>query len=102
MKEIFQLIFSKLHTLFDAAVKQGWIKDNPCNKAIKPKRNKSKKVKSLEVDQIKDLLKRSEDFSTYNAVIHFQLYTGMRIGETLALTWMILTLINELFISTKL
>lgn len=81
-----QLIFSKLHTLFDTAVKQGWIKDNPCTNAIKPKRNKSKKIKPLEIDQIKDLLKRSEDFCTYNAVIHFQLYTRMRIGETLALT----------------
>ncbi len=82
-----QLIFSKLHSLFDVAVKQGWIKDNLCTNAIKPKRNKSKKIKPLEIDQIKDLLKRSEDFCTYNAVIHFQLYTGMRIGETLALTW---------------
>lgn len=82
-----QLIFSKLHTLFDVAVKQGWIKDNPCTNAIKPKRNKTQKLPPFEIDQIKDLLKRSENFDTYNAVIHFQLYTGMRIGETLALTW---------------
>lgn len=82
-----QLIFSKLHTLFDIAVKQGWIKDNPCTNAIKPKRNKTQKLPPFEIDQIKDLLKRSENFDTYNAVIHFQLYTGMRIGETLALTW---------------
>ncbi|MFR7845659.1 MAG: tyrosine-type recombinase/integrase [Thomasclavelia spiroformis] len=82
-----QLIFSKLHTLFDIAVKQGWIKDNPCTNAIKPKRNKTQKLPPFEIDQIKDLLKRSENFDTYNAVIHFQLNTGMRIGETLALTW---------------
>ena len=82
-----QLIFSKLHTLFDVAVKQGWIKDNPCTNAIKPKRNKTQKLPPFEIDQIKDLLKRSENFDTYNAVIHFQLYTDMRIGETLALTW---------------
>ena len=82
-----QLIFSKLHTLFDIAVKQGWIKDNPCTNAIKPKRNKTQKLPPFEIDQIKDLLKRSENFDTYKAVIHFQLYTGMRIGETLALTW---------------
>lgn len=30
---------------------------------------------------------KTEIFDTYNAVIRFQLYTGMRIGETLALTW---------------
>ncbi|MFQ9254820.1 MAG: tyrosine-type recombinase/integrase, partial [Faecalibacillus intestinalis] len=81
-----QLIFSKLHTLFDIAVKQGWIKDNPCTNAIKPKETKLK-TSPFEIDQIKDLLKRSENFDTYNAVIHFQLYTGMRIGETLPLHW---------------
>ena len=58
------LIYSKLHKLFDVAVSQGWIKENPCTNAIKPKRNKPKKIKPLEIDQIKDL-----------------------IGETLALTW---------------
>ena len=82
-----QLIFSKLHTLFDIAVKQGWIKDNPCTNEKKKKRNKTQKLPPFEINQIKDLLKRSENFDTYNAVIHFQLYTGMRIGETLALTW---------------
>ena len=82
---IFILTF--IHTLFDIAVKQGWIKDNPCTNAIKPKRNKTQKLPPFEIDQIKDLLKCSENFDTYNAVIHFQLYTGMRIGETLALTW---------------
>ena len=58
------LIYSKLHKLFDVAVSQGWIKENPCTNAIKPKRNKPKKIKPLEIDQIKDLLKRSEDFCT--------------------------------------
>lgn len=82
-----QGIFSKLHCLFDVAIKQGWIKDNPCKNAIKPKRNKSVKKPVLEIDQIKDLLNKADEFDVYNAVIKFQLYTGMRIGETLALTW---------------
>lgn len=82
-----QLIYSKLHSLFDVAVKQGWIKENPCDNAIKPKRNKTVKKTPLETDQIKDLLSKTTQFDTYNAIIRFQLYTGMRIGETLALTW---------------
>ena len=82
-----QLIYSKLHSLFDIAIKQGWIKENPCENAIKPRRNKSKKLPPFETEQVKDLLAKTEIFDTYNAVIRFQLYTGMRIGETLALTW---------------
>lgn len=82
-----RLIYSKLHSLFDIAVKQGWIKDNPCDNAIMPKRNKTIKKPPLEIEQIKDLLNKTEEFDTYNAIIRFQLYTGMRIGETLALTW---------------
>ena len=80
-------IYSKLHALFQVAIQQGWIKNNPCDNAIKPKRNKSKKKMALETNQIKDILNKVEKFDMYNAVIKFQIYTGMRIGETLALTW---------------
>lgn len=82
-----QLVFSKLHTLFDCAIKQGWIVKNPCTNALIPKRNKAVKKTPLETEQIKDILKKTEKFTTYNAIIRFQIYTGMRIGETLALTW---------------
>lgn len=80
-------IYSKLHALFHVAIQQGWLKDNPCDNAIKPKRNKTIKKQPLETDQIKDILKKVEKFDIYNAVIKFQIYTGLRIGETLALTW---------------
>lgn len=30
---------------------------------------------------------KTEEFDVYNAIIQYQIYTGMRIGETLALTW---------------
>lgn len=80
-------IYAKLRALFQVAIQQGWIKDNPCDNAIRPKRNKSTKKPALETNQIKDILNKVEKFNMYNAVIKFQIYTGMRIGETLALTW---------------
>lgn len=80
-------IYAKLRALFQVAIQQGWIKENPCDNAIRPKRNKSIKKPALETDQIKDILNKVDNFDMYNAVIKFQIYTGMRIGETLALTW---------------
>jgi len=80
-------IYSPLYRLFQYAISQGWIKDNPCTNAIKPRKNKSIKKPPLEIEQIKDIINKTHIFSVYNAIIQFQIYTGMRIGETLALTW---------------
>ena len=80
-------IYSMLSRLLNISVTQGWIKDNPCKNAIKPKKNRSKKLPPLEPEQIQDILHKTEEFDVYNAIIRFQIYTGMRIGETLALTW---------------
>ena len=82
-----QAIFSALCRIFNVAISNGWIKENPCNNAIKPRKNRTAKKKPLEIDQIKDILNKTNEYTTYNAVIQFQIYTGMRIGETLALTW---------------
>lgn len=82
-----QAIFSALCRIFNVAISNGWIKENPCTNAIKPRKNRSVKKKPLEIDQIKDILNKTNEYTTYNAIIQFQLFTGMRIGETLALTW---------------
>lgn len=82
-----QSIYSVLTRILNYAISNGWIKENPCYNAIKPRKNPRKKLKPLEIDQIKDILKKTSEYTTYNAIIQFQIYTGMRIGETLALTW---------------
>lgn len=82
-----QAIYSSLFRIFNVAISNGWIKDNPCNNAIKPRKNRTAKKKALEIEQIKDILNKTNEYTTYNAIIQFQIYTGMRIGETLALTW---------------
>ena len=82
-----QAIYSSLFRIFNVAISNGWIKDNPCNNAIKPRKNRTAKKKPLEIEQVKDILNKTNEYTTYNAIIQFQIYTGMRIGETLALTW---------------
>lgn len=82
-----QAIYSSLFRIFNVAISNGWIKDNPCNNAIKPRRIELLRKKLLEIEQIKDILNKTNEYTTYNAIIQFQIYTGMRIGETLALTW---------------
>ena len=52
-----------------------------------PKKNKTEKKPPLELHQIKDIIKKTTEFTVLNAVLQFQIYTCMRIGETLALTW---------------
>ena len=39
-------------------------------------------------------IKTRHTFTVYNAVVQFQIYTGMRIGETLALTWIDINIQN--------
>lgn len=80
-------IHSTLSRIFQVAISQGWIKENPCEHAIRPKKNKTEKKPPLELHQIKDIIKKTTEFTVLNAILQFQIYTGMRIGETLALTW---------------
>lgn len=82
-----KLIYSKLHSILEIAVKQGWIKENPSNNSIRPKRKIKYKKPPLEINQVKDLIKRTEEYSQPNVLVKFLLNTGLRIGEALALTW---------------
>lgn len=76
---------------FQTAVKQKYIKDNPFENVITPKsRKETKEVESLTTDEhqtlSKYLLKSNLSEEKYKNVILLKLYTGMRIGEILALT----------------
>ena len=82
-----KLIYSKLHSILDIAVKQGWIKENPSNNSIRPKRKIKYKKPPMEIEQVKDLLKRTEKYSQPKVLVKLLANTGFRIGEALALTW---------------
>ena len=76
---------------FESAVKLNYIKTNPLDNVIKPKsRKETKEVVALTINEqhilAKYLLKSNLNEEKYKNVILLQLYTGMRIGEVLALT----------------
>lgn len=76
---------------FEVAMSEKYILENPFTKVLKPKSRKETKV--LEALSTKDeqilssyLLKSNLTDEKYKNVILIQLYSGMRIGEVLALT----------------
>ena len=76
---------------FQHAIKQNYIKNNPFDNVIKPKSKKeTKEVSALTTLDHKILsnylFKSTLSEEKYKNVILLQLYTGMRIGEVLALT----------------
>ena len=74
-------------SVFSFAVKQGYIKDNPCKNVILPKQEKTDKRKSLTEEEIPEFLKLFEGYSVLNTAVKVLLCTGMRSGELLALRW---------------
>lgn len=87
LKKIYQL----LGQTFRRAMERDYIIKNPMlfEEAKKPKSSKEKeKVESLTVEEEKRLITAlSSETSIYKYIILLMLFTGMRIGEVLALKW---------------
>lgn len=79
-----------VQSIFRRGVEQGFIRESPCHNVILPKRKKSRKNKALDEDKLKRFLSFldskpwDEDFKR---IIKVLLYTGMRSGECLGLSW---------------
>lgn len=84
-------IWEQLKQGFEIAKKEKYILENPFENVLKPKsRKETKIIEALTVEE-QDVLSRyllESDLSKekYKTVFLLQLYTGMRIGEVLALT----------------
>lgn len=79
-------IHNKLKLCLDRAVKDNKIKVNPAIGVELPKVRPAKKVRALTVDEQKKLVERCTK-EEYSNIFIFLIATGMRIGETLGLTW---------------
>ena len=79
-----------VQSIFRRGGEQGFIRESACHNVILPKRKKSRKNKALDEDKLKRFLSLldskpwDEDFKR---IIKVLLYTGMRSGECLGLSW---------------
>lgn len=79
-------IYELLGSIFKEAINRDYIYKNPLNRVLKPKSTKQdKKIEAFTVEEQKQFLEavRGEQ---YENIFLIALYTGMRIGELLALT----------------
>ena len=77
-----------MSSVFAYGVRQGYIKNNPCCGALYKKDNfQTKKIKYLNKEQCQKLMAITSKYSIFNTVVQFLLFTGLRIGECLALQW---------------
>ncbi len=76
-----------LSSVFSFGVSQGYIKTNPCVGASYKKAKKLRKVNYYNKQQCKQLMELTKDYSKFNYIIQFLLFTGLRCGECLGLRW---------------
>lgn len=79
-------IYEYLQRIFNEAIKRDIIFKNPMIKVVKPKSNKiDKKIEAFDFETQKKLVNNFYK-SKYGNIYTIAIYTGMRIGEILALT----------------
>lgn len=83
-------LYVVMQSIFHRGVEQGFIRESPCHDVILPKRKKSTKNKAVEEDKLKRFLEFIEEKPwdmDVKRIIMTLLYTGMRAGECLGLSW---------------
>lgn len=79
-----------LKQTFEFAVIQKDIEENPFNKTVvtpKPKAKLSEIPKAIPTETLREIFETIEPSTTFKPIIYTLFYTGMRIGELLALRW---------------
>lgn len=90
-----KFMYQVLNDLFDILQKQNYIKSNPMALVVMPKKNKDDKPETKEQklkiltyqEEIKLLEELKKSKATCYNIVKFNLYTGLRRGEALGLTW---------------
>ena len=88
--ETVRKIYVIIQSIFHRGVEQGFIRESPCHNVILPKnRNKKKKpvLDEKQARQFLELLETKKCDEDIKRIIKVLLFTGMRSGECLGLTW---------------
>ena len=88
--ETVRKIYTVIQSIFRRGVEQGFIRNTPCINVILPKNRYKKKKSVLDEKQTHRFLKLIEEKKcdpNIKRIIKVLLYTGMRSGECLALSW---------------
>lgn len=83
-------IYIVVQSIYRRALQQGFAKENPCQNVIIPKKKDTGKRYSLTEEETKRFIKLVNEKSWDNDVkriLMLLLFTGMRIGECLGLSW---------------
>lgn len=83
-------VYVVIQSIFHRAAEQGFIRESPCHNVILPKRKKSHKNKALEEDKLKRFLVLLDEKpwdEDFKRIVKVLIYTGMRSGECLGLSW---------------
>lgn len=72
-----------LHSCLDQAIKVGYIKFNPCDACVLPKVIKKEMNTVTDINQFFEIIRGDE----FEAVYIFAVFSGMRQGEIIGLTW---------------
>lgn len=77
-----------MSSVFSYGKSQGYVSQNPCLGALYKKDAEAvSKIQYLDKEQCQTLLNATSEYSIVNTIIHFALFSGVRIGECLGLTW---------------
>ena len=79
-------VYIILRAALSQAVENEYIKKNPCRNAKLPKVYK-KQVKPLTDSQVKDFIVASQQDIVYGPMLRMILFTGLREGEAMGITW---------------
>lgn len=76
-----------LRSILSDAVRYGMISTNPCSVVKPPRVTKQRNIEVMSRQNLSQFLQLAEQQTPYKMLFKLALYTGMRLGELLGLTW---------------
>lgn len=83
-------VYCEMQSICKRAVEQGIIENTPCHNVVLPKTEQKYKTCTFSIEDVKEFIQiidNSRAKSDFKRIIKILLFTGMRIGELLALEW---------------